>query len=200
MHRATSAWILAAAAAVTSLAGSQALGEQEAESLRLKLDAILVRAAAEPIPKSAPLVTDVSEREVNAYLRFVAGPDLPAGVVDPTLAIADRGRVTISASIDLDAVRKSKVRGSLDPLSYVSGIVDVVLAGTLEASRGKGKFSLESATLAGVSVPESLVQELVTYLTKTAENPGGISLGQAFDLPARIQQIRTRPGQATIVQ
>ena len=106
----------------------------------------------------------------------------------------------MSANIDLDALRKSKPRGSLDPLAYVSGVVEVNLAGRLETARGRGTFDLESATLAGVEVPESLVQELVTYLTKTEENPAGVSLGRPFDLPARIQQIRTTTGRATIVQ
>jgi hypothetical protein len=200
MHRTLLVAALVAAAGLTGLANGQALAEHEAESMRLKLEAILVRAAVDPPPKESRLVTDVSEREVNAYLRFVAGPDLPVGVVEPTIGIAESGRLSVRANIDLDAVRKSKSRGSLDPLSYVSGIVEIVLAGTLETSRGRGKFALESATLAGMTVPDSLVQELVTYLTKTADNPEGISLGQQFELPARIQQIRTRTGRATIVQ
>ena len=200
MHRTLLVAALVAAAGLTGLANGQALAEHEAESMRLKLEAILVRAAVDPPPKESRLVTDVSEREVNAYLRFVAGPDLPVGVVEPTIGIAESGRLSVRANIDLDAVRKSKSRGSLDPLSYVSGIVEMVLAGTLETSRGRGKFALESATLAGMTVPDSLVQELVTYLTKTADNPEGISLGQQFELPARIQQIRTRTGRATIVQ
>jgi hypothetical protein len=200
MHRTLLVAALVAAAGLTGLANGQALAEHEAESMRLKLEAILVRAAVDPPPKESRLVTDVSEREVNAYLRFVAGPDLPVGVVEPTIGIAESGRLSVRANIDLDAVRKSKSRGSLDPLSYVSGIVEIVLAGTLETSRGRGKFALESATLAGMTVPDSLVQELVTYLTRTADNPEGISLGQQFELPARIQQIRTRTGRATIVQ
>jgi hypothetical protein len=200
MQRTLLAATLVVAAGLSVCASSQALAEREAESMRLKLDAIMVRAAEDPPPGQVPLVTDVSERELNAYLRYVAGPDLPVGVVDPTVGIADKGRLSIKANIDLDAVRKSKSRGSLDPMSYVSGVVEVVLAGTLEASRGRGRFALQSATLAGVTVPESLVQELVTYLTRTADNPEGISLGRPFDLPAGIQQIRTRTGQATIVQ
>lgn len=191
---------LMAVAWVGSFSGSQNFSSDDAASMEQKLQAILDRAALEPPPKNAPLVTPVSEAEVNAYLRLVAGPTLPVGVVDPTVRIADRGRLGVSANIDLDALRKSKPRGSLDPLAYVSGVVQVNLAGRLETGRGRGTFDLESATLAGVEVPESLVQELVTYLTKTEENPAGVSLGRPFDLPARIQQIRTTTGRATIVQ
>ena len=57
-----------------------------------------------------------------------------------------------------------------------------------------------TATAVGVPVPEGIVQELVTYMTKTPENPAGVSLNRPFELPAGIQQIRTRAGHATIVQ
>jgi len=200
MHARVVAIATAAAMWLSPAAARQELTAREAESMQQKLQVILERAAVDPAPADSRLVTAVSEREVNAYLRLVAAPTLPVGLVDPTIAIADRGRLTVNAQIDLDAVRKSKARGSLDPLAYVSGVVPIVLAGRLEASRGRGKFALESATLSGVEVPEMIVQELVTYLTKTAENPAGISFDQPFDLPARIQQIRTSTGHATIVQ
>lgn len=186
--------------AVPGIAAQQALSVEEAESLRQKLQLIVDRGAADSAPGARPLVTSVSEREVNAYFRFAPSGELPVGLVNPTIAIFERGRVSVRANIDLDALRKSKPRGTLDPLAYVSGIVEAVIAGTLEATRGRGKFVLESATLAGVAVPESIVGELVTYLTRTADNPAGISLNEPFALPARIQQIRTGAGQATIVQ
>jgi len=182
------------------LAGSQALSEQEAESMRLKLDAILERGTVEPAPRATPLTTSISEREVNAYLRFIAREDLPVGLVDPTISIATGGKLGAKAQIDLDAVRKSKARSSLDPLAYVSGMVEVTLAGKLEASSGRGKFMLASATLGGLAIPQSLVQELVTYFTRTAEKPQGVDLEEPFDLPAGIQQVRTGNGQATVVQ
>jgi hypothetical protein len=200
MHYRTLAAVLLVAVAAAGARAQQEFSEGEAESLRQKLQVIIDRAAAEAPPPRTPLVTSVSDREVNAYLRHVVGPDLPAGLVDPTIAIADRGRLGFRAKIDLDAVRKSRARGALDPLNWVSGTLELVLNGTLEAARGRGTFALESATLGGVPVPQSLVQELVTYMTKTPENPVGIGLSEPFELPAAIQQIRTRPGHATIVQ
>ncbi len=182
------------------LSGSQALSERDAESMRQKIDAIVGRGAVEPAPRAASVTTSISEREVNAYLRFIAREDLPVGLVDPTISIATGGKLGAKAQIDLDAVRKSKARSSLDPLAYVSGMVEVTLAGELEASRGRGRFTLDSATLGGVAIPQSLVQELVTYFTRTAEKPHGVNLAEPFDLPAGIQQVRTGNGQATVVQ
>jgi len=200
MHRAVPAAALAVVMTVAALSASQALTERDASNMQQKLQAIVDRGDADPASRLPPLTTSLSEREVNAYLRFVAAPDLPVGLVDPTITIADRGRVSARAQIDLDAVRKSKPRGTLDPLAYVSGVVEVTVAGALEASGGRGKFDLEAATLGGMPVPETLVQELVTYFTRTTENPAGVSLARPFELPARIQQVRTRAGQATIVQ
>ncbi|HUF47829.1 MAG TPA: hypothetical protein VMM93_08425, partial [Vicinamibacterales bacterium] len=177
----------------------QALTERDAEVMGEKLQAIVDRSVLEPGDRT-PLVTSFTERQVNAYLRFVAGPTLPVGLLDPTIAIGDNGKVSGRARVDLDAIRKSKPRSALDPMAYLSGTVEVAVAGVLESSRGQGKVTLGSATVGGVSVPKSLVQEMVSYFTRTPENPQGVDLDRPFDLPARIQQVRTRAGHATIVQ
>jgi hypothetical protein len=197
--------MMRAAAVVVLLAAGQAApfqapSERDAERMATKLQAILDHAERDSGQRRRTLTTSFSEAEVNAYLAIVARPGLPPELLDPTITIADRGRVAGRARIDLDRVRKSRTRGALDPLAYVSGQVEVTLGGTLEASRGRGRFTLESATLGGVAVPKSIVQELVTYFTKTPELPDGIDLDRPFDLPARIVQVRTGAGRATIVQ
>ena len=61
-------------------------------------------------------------------------------------------------------------------------------------------LDLTSATVAGVSVPKSILQELVTFYTRTADTPQGISLDDPFPLPAAIRQIDVGKGQATVIQ
>jgi hypothetical protein len=85
-------------------------------------------------------------------------------------------------------------------LSVVAAVVLVVLVAVVSAAVVQGTFTLEQATLAGVSVPASVVQELVTYFTKTPETPEGVDLAKPFALPANIDKVETRVGQATIVQ
>jgi hypothetical protein len=45
-----------------------------------------------------------------------------------------------------------------------------------------------------------LLQEIVSFYTKTAESPAGFSLDQPFDLPQKIRQVDLQRGSATIVQ
>ena len=50
-----------------------------------------------------------------------AGSQIPVGIVDPTINALGDGRVGGRAVVDLDAVRKQKQRGWLDPLGYMTG-------------------------------------------------------------------------------
>jgi hypothetical protein len=187
-------------AALTLSASAQTFLKADADSLQRKLDAILKRGSA--TGKAArPLSTPITEREFNAYFRFQGAQHLPVGVVNPTLQILDGGRLVGAVTVNLDTVRKSKERGWTDPLAYMSGSVEARVVGVLHAVNGKGKIDLESATLGGVPVPILLLQELITYYTKTPESPNGFSLDQPFNLPQQIRQIDfTQRGSAVIVQ
>jgi hypothetical protein len=192
--------VLMTTAVVAAGGVRQDLTQADANRMVEKLTAIASRGAY-PLPDATPaLRTQITEREVNAYLRFVAPPTLPTGLRDPAITIAGEDRVHGRAFVDLDAVRNSKPRGWLDPLAWVSGIVPVTVKGVLRSGGGQGTFTLEQATLAGVSVPATVVQELVTYFTKTPETPEGVDLAKPFALPANIDKVETRVGQATIVQ
>src|SRR3954452_403166 len=144
--------------------------------------------------------TQVSDAEVNSYLKFLAGKQVPVGIVDPTLHAAGNGRVTGRAIVDLDAVRTQKKRAWTDPLGYLMGKLPVTASGTLSTQNGVGRFQFDSAEISGVTVPKSLLQELLSYYSKTKENPSGISMDDPFQLPEAIQEIRIGQGAATIVQ
>jgi hypothetical protein len=45
-----------------------------------------------------------------------------------------------------------------------------------------------------------VLQELVSFYSRTPENPAGIDMDAPFELPSRIREIRVGTGQATIVQ
>jgi hypothetical protein len=45
-----------------------------------------------------------------------------------------------------------------------------------------------------------VLQELVTYYSRTPENPEGINMDAPFELPARIREIRVGTGTSTVVQ
>jgi hypothetical protein len=144
--------------------------------------------------------TVISDAEVNSYLRFHAQDQIPVGVVDPVINAHGNGIVSGRAIVDLDAVRKQKQRGWLDPMGYLTGRMPLTARGRLTTKDGIGRFELESAELSGVSIPKTVLQELLTYYSRTPEDPDGINMDDPFELPAQIREIRVAPGAATIVQ
>jgi hypothetical protein len=143
----------------------------------------------------------VTENEVNSYLAFDAASQLPTGVVEPTVTAIGPGRVAGRAVVDLDAVRKSKNPTSLlDPMNYLFGRLPVSATGVLTTSNGVARFALESASVGSVPIPKVFLQEIVSYYSRTPDNPAGINIDDAFALPARIREIQVERGQAIIVQ
>jgi hypothetical protein len=148
-----------------------------------------------------PRRTTVSEGEVNSYIAFEARDQVPTGVVDPYITILGGGRVSGRAVVDLDAVRKQKNPTSLlDPMNYLMGRLQVTATGVLRTTNGVGRFELESAAVSSVPVPKLLLQEIVSYYSRTPQNPAGINIDDPFQLPARIREIQVERGQAIIVQ
>ena len=197
---------LAAIVALSASVGFAALDAQErlskADAVKFQNKLLQIQTVGvQPRKAKAPArSTQVSDTEVNAYFKFLAGEQVPVGIVDPTLRAVGNGRVTGRAVVDLDAVRTQKKRAWTDPLGYLMGKLPVTAAGTLTTQNGTGRFQLESAEISGVTVPKSLLQELLSYYSKTPENPAGINMDEPFPLPAAIQEIKIGQGVATIVQ
>jgi hypothetical protein len=174
---------------------------KDATSLKQKVDAISAYGAQAAPAKAALRRTTVTENEVNSYLVYEAKAQLPTGVVEPSLSAVGPGRVAGRAVVDLDAVRKAKNPTSLlDPMNYLFGRLPVTATGTLTTSQGVGRFALESASVGSVPIPKVLLQEIVSYYSRSAGNPAGISLDDPFALPSRIREIQVERGQAIIVQ
>lgn len=190
---------LAFVLALTLGAHADGLGtKRDAELLKRKVATI--NAFGERQPQKARR-TVVSEKEVNAYLSFDAGEQLPVGVVEPSIAILGTGRLSGRAVVDLDAVRRSKNPTSLlDPTFYLTGRLPVTAVGVLRTSEGKGAFDLQSATVGGLPIPKRMLQEIVSHYSRTPARPGGLDLDDPFPLPSGIREILVEHGQAIIVQ
>lgn len=204
-RRSTTSSVLVCAAvcaiAIASLVAPRAdvrASKRDAALLKQKVAAIAAHAEK---PTRVARRTTVTEHEVNAYLLYEAGDQIPVGVVEPSVTILGPGRLSGRAIVDLDAVRKQKAPTSLlDPMNYLMGRLAVTAAGTLKTANGVGRFELESASVGSIPVPKVLLQEIVSYYSRTPENPAGISLDDPFALPARIREIHVEQGQAIIVQ
>lgn len=190
---------LAIVASAAQLFAQAGFSKQDATRFAGKLLQIQKNAAT-PRRDAALRSTQLTDTEVNAYLRFLAAKDIPKGIVDPILRAAGNGRVTGEALVDLDAVRMQKKRAWTDPMGYLMGKVPVTADGTLTTQNGVGRFTLGSARLSGIPVPKSLLQELVSFYSKSPDNPAGINMDQPFQLPAAIKEIKVGVGTAVVVQ
>jgi hypothetical protein len=182
------------------LRADEPLTKADAARFQAKLVQIEKNGATPPKRGAAARITPLSDAEVNSYLKFLAGSQVPVGIADPTLHAAGDGRVTGHALVDLDAVRTEKKRSWSDPLAYLTGRLPVSAQGTLTTANGVGHFVLESAEISGVTVPKSLLQELLTYYSKSPERPNGINMDDPFQLPSAIKDIKVGNGNTTVVQ
>jgi hypothetical protein len=170
--------------AVSGLTAAQQLSRRDADAMERKIASIVQQGNAKPATLAKPVRTSFTEQEANAYLKFHG---------------KDR-RVSGRAIVDLDAVRKSQPRSWFDPAAYLTGSVEVKATGVLHTSNGIGTFQLESATVGALPVPKSVLQELVSYYSRTPDTPAGFDLDKPFELPAKIREVEIQRGGATIIQ
>lgn len=193
----------AIAAAAMMLAASTFAqgGASKRDALTMKQKVAAITAHGERFAKQERRTT-VTESEVNSYLTYELGNDLPAGVVQPSVSALGTGRLSGRAIVDLDAVRKAGGHSTspFDLRSYLTGHVPVTATGVLWASNGRWRFELQSASVGAVPIPKLLLQEIVAYYSKSPDKPGGVSLDDEFELPAHIREIQVERGQAIIVQ
>ena len=78
----------------------------------------------------------------------------------------------------------------LQDLDYASALTDLT----------KRQFNLEAAEISGVTIPKTVLQELLSYYSRTKDNPNGINMDDPFELPSRIREIRVGKATSTIVQ
>jgi hypothetical protein len=191
-----------ALAGLSPLAAQSRLARADADRFQQKITRI--EEFQQELPKrAAPRSqrTSVTEAEVNAYFAFDGRDQIPNGVIDPRLSILGGGRLAGTAVVDLDRVRSQhKSTGFLDPVNYLGGRVPVDATGVLRADGGVARLDLESVRIAGIPVPKVLLQELVSYYSRTARMPGGINHDDPFPLPAGIREIQIGRGEAVIVQ
>jgi len=190
------------ATATATLIAADVYTRADSTSMRQKIERI-VQAEHTVAQRKAPsgLTTPLTQREVNSYLRYDLASQVPVGIADPVITILGEGRLLGEAIVDLDAVSRANPPKSLfDPMRLLTGRLPLRVQGVLATSRGTGRFSLESASLAGVPIPKSVLQTLLSHYSRSPDKPDGIGLDDPFALPAAIREIRVEPGRAIIVQ
>lgn len=191
--------ILATLAVASVFAADPVVTRRDAARLQAKIDRINQHKG---IHSGAAARTPVSESEINAYIRYELGDRIPTGVQDPWISILEGNRLAGRATVDLSRVGQNRKSsgGMLDPFSYLTGSLPVTVNGTLQTRNGSGAFVFESASIASVPVPIWMLQEIVTYYSKSSSMPNGVAIDKPFVLPSGIREIQLAKGQATIVQ
>ena len=174
------------------------VSRRDAARLQAKIDRI---AKGNLARGKAPATTPITEAELNSYLRYEMADRIPTGVSDPWVSILENGRLAGRATVDLARVGQSrKSGGTLDPFTLLSGSLPLEVNGVLRTKNGVGSFAVESASISSVPVPVWMVQEIVSYYSKSGSAPNGIAIDKPFVLPNGIREIQTARGQATVVQ
>jgi hypothetical protein len=179
------------------------VSRQSAEEFAQKIALIQRQADGPASPaRAGARRTRLTEDELNSWFMYRAQPVLPAGVSQPQVTILGEGRLAGQAIIDLDAVakRRSSSGGAFDPLSLIGGKVPVSVSGILHTRDGMARFEVQRAEMSGVPVPVTVLQEVLTYYSRSDERPQGVRLADVFSLPANIRQIEVGEGQAVVVQ
>jgi len=167
--------------------------KRESASFQQKIDAL-----KKQTPKRRTVVT---ESELASYFMFDAAKDLPVGIIQPSIRVIGPGKLSGSAVVDLDAVRKASPPTSLlDPKNLLVGRVPLSAVATFTGVNGQGRFLLESAKIGNLPLPKLLLDEIASYYSRSETRPQGFTTEDPWPLPAGIREIRITPGQAIIIQ
>ena len=76
----------------------------------------------------------------------------------------------------------------------------VSVSGILHTRDGQARFEVQRAEMSGLPVPVTVLQEVLTYYSRSDERPQGVRLDDIFTLPANIRQIEVGQGKAVVIQ
>jgi len=192
---------LSASVLVTGVTGYEVPTREDADRMARKIEKIALNAR---VLDSDSRLTQIQEKEVNAYFEFYSSEKLPRGISDPVIRMLGGGRFSGQAVVDLDEIPKStgsnNERESFNPMNYLSGQVPVSTTGIFRSQDGTAQLELESAEIAGLPVPIVIIERLVGLYSRTPENPEGFNLSDPLSMPLRIVEIRIGEGKVVVVQ
>jgi hypothetical protein len=169
--------------------GSAQTSERDAASLETKINTIKKADADKKRHERAKM--DISEAELESYVMVYLRKDIPIQIesvrahLTPGVVAADT-RLTIPPG----------TTGNTLVDALVTGTHNLLISGKLTASKGEGKFDLQTVTVDGIPVPSILVDALIRKYAKP-KYPD-VDLKEPFDLPYGIQSIDIGQGKATL--
>ena len=138
----------------------------------------------------------LTERQVNSYVNLALAEKIPPGLTALELALG-KDRLRARGRVDLDRVR-SKLPQGAGLLAFLSGTVPVEVRGRFTGAEGAGRVEVEEATVGGISLPPSLVAQMVSQSTRSSERPQGFDIQAPFPLPYTARRVRLEPGRVLV--
>jgi hypothetical protein len=168
----------------------------QADAFDRKLEQVRVRAASRTA-KKPPASVQVSESEVNAWLRSDPA-NRPNGVSEMTVRFEPQ-RIVARGLVDLDLLKPKMKLSPWNPLSWISGIVPVEAAGAVQSGDGKVSVAWEQVTVSSIPISTSMLRELVLTSTRSSKRyPGGLDITAPYPMPYGVKRIRLDATRAVI--
>jgi len=139
----------------------------------------------------------VTERELNSFVNLSLAEEIPPELSDLEFQLG-QDHLGARGLVDLDRLRdKLPVEGPAPSfLSMLSGTVPVELGGRLVSADGLARVELETIVIGGLSVPPSLLAQIVSFATRNEERPEGIDIAAPIALPWTAKSVRLEPDRA----
>ncbi len=176
-----------------------------ASSLRAYDDSRLSREAAEKMDrvlndllkkkhegKPLPAVVVFSQKELNSYLYYKAGTQLPPNLKNIDISLLP-GSVVAQADLDL-----SQPGGSSKVPEMLQRPVSIYLTGKLTTKKGWGYFQPQTFRIAFLPIPVTVLDSIVQYLTEHQSGKAH-SLNDWFALPYGIKEVTIQKERLIIV-
>lgn len=172
------------------------LTRELSDALGKKLE-MLEKFDRDPKAKRSPV--DVSESELNSYVRFALAEKVPRGLREVRIVIR-QGRLELRGLANLSEFSelKQKAASAASFLSLLGGEMAVEVVADFKSDRGFGQFELLTAQIGPVPLSPSVVSDIVARATTDATRPNGFDIRAPFRLPYSAKRIRPQQALATI--
>jgi len=167
------------------------ISEGAAQSLQSKIDAIK-KASDSGNHKRGSSSVELSEVELESYVVYALKGDIPAQLDSIDVRVAPN---TVSSNSQITF--NSNATGNPIFDSLVGGTHNLYVKGNLVGHEGRGKFDLQEVQVDGIPVPNVLIQALIKRYVKPKYPE--VELGEPFDLPWDVQELKLEEGRATVI-
>jgi hypothetical protein len=138
----------------------------------------------------------VTEGQLNSFVNLTLAEEIPPELSGLELRLL-QDRLAARATLDLDRLRaKMPQGGAASLLTMLTGVVPVEARGRVDSADGLFRLDLEEIFIGGVSLPPTLLAQIVSFATRNEERPNGLDITAPVALPWTGRRVRVEPGRA----